>query len=211
MGSRPDEVVAFIDTSGTVVTTPMAFGPTRRMPWMRADRTSSCSAARPSSPTSANPPDTTTTARTPLWPQASTTPGTSGAGTVTMARSMAPGTSPMVGYAGTPATEAASGFTGKTGPVNSRRSRFRRISWPIEPGLREAPMTAIDRGRSSGVIDWTEARRSRSAMASRASGVVAIGNRRWTRPSSNRRSATNPASRNTPSMLRFSANVSATK
>src|SRR2546426_10461520 len=44
-------------------------------------------------------------------------------------------------------TEAAFGFTGKIGPVKPERTRLCRISRPIDCGWREAPTTAIDRGR----------------------------------------------------------------
>ena len=58
--------VAFIETSGAVLTTPMQFGPTRRMPCRRASVTSSRSAVAPSAPVSANPALITTSPPTAL-------------------------------------------------------------------------------------------------------------------------------------------------
>ena len=81
--------------AGSVLTTPMAFGPISRMPPARASRTTSSSRARPSGPASAKPPDTTTRPRTRLSAQARTTSATSAAGTAMTARSTASGTEAM--------------------------------------------------------------------------------------------------------------------
>ncbi len=87
--------VAFIDTSGSVLTTPMPFGPTRRMPCSRACSTSSCST--PALPRSANPALITMRPWTPFRAASRTTSATDAAGTVMTARSTSSGTSRIVG------------------------------------------------------------------------------------------------------------------
>ena len=87
--------LALSRTSGSVLTIPRQLGPTTRIPEARADATSARSAARPSGPTSPKPPETTTSPRTRLRRQASTTPATSSAGTASTARSTSPGMDSM--------------------------------------------------------------------------------------------------------------------
>ena len=87
--------LALSRTSGSVLTIPRQLGPTTRMPEARAAATSCRSAARPSGPVSPNPPETTTSPRTRLRRQASTTPATSSAGTARTARSTSSGIDSM--------------------------------------------------------------------------------------------------------------------
>src|SRR5579875_1274083 len=123
--------VAFMDTPGSVLTTPKQFGPTTRMPATCAMRTSSCWATAPSPPASAKPAEITTSAPTPLAPQSSTTDGTAAAGTATTARSTSPGTARTVGQHGIDATEVAAGLTGYTGPAKPPATRLRSSWWPM--------------------------------------------------------------------------------
>ena len=66
--------LALSRTSESVFTIPRQLGPTTRIPEARAAATSCRSAARPSGPVSPKPPETTTSPRTRLRRQASTTP-----------------------------------------------------------------------------------------------------------------------------------------
>ena len=79
------------DTAGSVLTTPMQFGPTSRIPLARQTSSSSASRAAPSAPASANPAVMTTSAATPAAAHSRATPGTGSAGTATIARSTGPG------------------------------------------------------------------------------------------------------------------------
>ena len=90
----------------------MLAGPIRRMPWPRANSTSSRSAAAPSGPASAKPVAMTTTPRTRLAAHWRTTSATSAAGTVMTARWTSSGMSVTAANAGTLATWGVVGFTG---------------------------------------------------------------------------------------------------
>ena len=68
----------------------------------------------------------------------------------------------MLGKQGRLAMWVAVGLTGYTGPWKSPLSRLRTSSWPTVPRVREAPMTAIERGRSSRCMLRAAALRSRS-------------------------------------------------
>ncbi len=68
--------VAFIENSGSVLSTPMQLGPTRRIPCLRVMAASAASRTTPSPPTSLNPAEMTTRALTPFSPQASATSST---------------------------------------------------------------------------------------------------------------------------------------
>ena len=107
-----DANVPFRATSGSVLITPMQFGPTSRIPHRRHTSTSSRCRLGPSPPVSPNPAEMTTSPRTPLRPHASATSMTNGALTAMNATSTGPGTSSIVGYAFTPCTAGADGFTG---------------------------------------------------------------------------------------------------
>ena len=104
--------VAWSRTAGSVLMTPRQLGPSSRTPKRRAARSVAADRAVPSGPDSAKPAEMTMTACTPLRPHSSTMPGTSAAGTTTMARSTGPSTSAMPGTARTPPTWLAWGFTG---------------------------------------------------------------------------------------------------
>ncbi len=101
------------------------------------------------------------------------------------------------GDAGTPATWAAWGLTGYTGPANSCTSRLRSTAWPTLPRSRPAPITATERGASSRRTASASARWARASTAASASGVG--WRSKWTSitPSSNRLCRSNPALRNT--------------
>ncbi len=92
-GGAGRAAVALSATAGAVFTTPKQLCPRTRMPLPRARATSSCSAAAPSGPFSANPADSTTSPCTPLRAHSSTTEGTASGGVATTARSTPPGTS----------------------------------------------------------------------------------------------------------------------
>ena len=79
-------------TAGSLLMIPKELGPTTRIPDPRARRTSSAWSRAPSVPSSANPLETTSSARTPALAHSSTTSSTALAGTATTARSTRPGT-----------------------------------------------------------------------------------------------------------------------
>ena len=162
-GGHAAAKVPFIAISGEVFTTPMQFGPTRRIPAARQTSSSSAWRARPSAPLSPNPAEITTSPCTPFSPHAFAMSTTYAAGTATNATSTGPGTSAIVAYAGTPCTASAVAFTGYTTPVNGRDSRLWKSLPPIEDGSRDAPITAIDVGSSSARTAFAAATRSRSS------------------------------------------------
>ena len=86
---------------------------------------------------------------------------------------------------------------------------MRNSSWPIFPGSRLAPITAIDRGASSRAIDADSAWLSRASTTPTDVVVGAIANRTRTVPWSNWLSASQPASENTLSIFEFPGSVSA--
>ena len=191
-----------------VLTTPRQLGPTSRMPLRRArSRSSACAATSPTSP---NPALSTTTPATPFAAHWRTTSITAAAGTATTAKSTAPGMSSTVGYALTLATCSAPGLTGYTGPANPPASRLRRAWCPTVSGFRLAPITATDLGVSTRATDAASARCSRASAAARARSVGSISNSTCTMPPSMRVRSANPASRNTLSIWRLWASVSAT-
>ncbi len=121
-------------TAGSVLITPMQFGPIIRIPVDLQTSTSSRCSARPSSPVSANPAEITTSAPTPFSAHSLATPSTSAAGTTTNARSTSPGTSRMLGYAATPCTAARDRVDG----IDDAGERL---------GEEVAKQAAADRGR----------------------------------------------------------------
>lgn len=90
---RPGRVaasVALSRTAGSVLAMPRQLGPTTRMPYARAIRTSSSWRARPSGPVSPNPEETTTRPFTPFSAHSPTSSSTPSAGTASTARSTSP-------------------------------------------------------------------------------------------------------------------------
>ncbi len=116
--------VPFSRMSGSVFTTPMQFGPIKRIPEARHTSRSSCWSDDPSGPVSANPDEITTSPRTPLLPHSRATAITESAGTAMNATSTSPGTSSTLGYAAMPCTTAALGLTACTTPANGGASRL---------------------------------------------------------------------------------------
>src|SRR3954451_1727098 len=114
-GITPDSE-ALIDTSGSVLMMPRAFGPISRTPYDRDSPTSLRWRWRPSSPVSAKPEEITTRPCTPLAAQSSTSSWTESAGTATIATSTVSGIASTDGYDGRPATALAAGFTTYTRP-----------------------------------------------------------------------------------------------
>ena len=101
--------VAFIRTSGSVLITPRQFGPTIRIPCLRATL-SICGLDRGAgAPRLAEAAVMIVTARTPIEAASSITPGTADAGTATTARSTGSGIDNSAGNAGTPQTARAEG------------------------------------------------------------------------------------------------------
>jgi hypothetical protein len=104
--------VAFIRMSAAVFTTPRQLGPTIRMPYLRAIASSCSSRSAPAGPTSLNPAVITISVRTPRSPHCSATTSARSFGTAMIARSMTPGTSWMLRYAGIEWTAVAFGLIG---------------------------------------------------------------------------------------------------
>ena len=86
--------MVFSMTSGLVFKMPMQLGPISRIPDARHTETSSFWRFRPSSPTSANPEEMTTMARTCFLAHSLAASTTDAAGTTITARSTGPGMSP---------------------------------------------------------------------------------------------------------------------
>ena len=84
-------------SDGSLLISPKEFGPTTRIPAPRARRSSSAWRRAPSRPSSANPPETTSSALTPASAHSSTTSSTAWAGTAMTARSTRPGTAATEG------------------------------------------------------------------------------------------------------------------
>jgi len=89
--------VAFMRTSGSVLMTPMQFGPTMRMPAARILSRMARSAVSPPPPTSLKPAVMTTRPCTLRAMASSTTAGTISFGTTTTARSTGSGMSRRLG------------------------------------------------------------------------------------------------------------------
>ncbi len=85
--------VAFIETAGSVLSTPMQLGPTMRIPYLRTTAISRRSRSTPSPPTSRNPAEITTNPATPAAPHSSATAITCSFGTTIIASSTGSGTS----------------------------------------------------------------------------------------------------------------------
>ena len=94
--------VALRRRSGWLHSSPRQFGPTTRTSWARASVARSCWIRAPSSPSSPNPDDTTTAARTPAATASRNTSRTRPAGTQMTTMSRSPGTSSREAYVGTP-------------------------------------------------------------------------------------------------------------
>ena len=99
------------ETSGALLTIPIEFGPTSRIPLCRQISSSSASRAAPSAPASAKPAVMTTSAATPASAHSRATSGTLSAGTATIARSTSPA-SLIVGAAAREPMKSAFGLTG---------------------------------------------------------------------------------------------------
>ncbi len=132
------------------------------------------------------------------------------AGTTTNATSISPGTAVTLGYATTPWTTAALGFTGYTGPWNPDISRLWKRRPPIDEASRDAPITATDRGERNVRIAFTAASVSRCSNRSTASSVSRIGNSTSIDPGIARIETVNPLARKRLIMPWFSGRTSAT-
>ena len=181
--------LAFSEIRGSALITPSAFGPITRSPYERARPASRRCRIRPSSPSSANPLDTTTSPCTPFAAQSSTTSSTASAGTATTARSTRPSMPVTRSYAGTPSIGllSPSEFTAYTEPVKPLSFRFRSNALPIVPSRRLAPITATLDGLSSRAIDCASERCSRACITPYDVSVGRMSNATITRPSSNSR------------------------
>ena len=99
VSGRVGAKVASMLTAGSVLITPMQFGPIIRMPYCRTRSPSRASNRFPSSPVSAKPAVITTRPVTPFFAQSSTTPSTSSRGTTMTAMSTGSGIAETVGKA----------------------------------------------------------------------------------------------------------------
>ena len=157
------ENVAFSAIAGSVLMIPMQLGPIMRIPAARTFARISSSRTRPAVPVSPNPALMTTSALTPFAMQSSTTPLTPAHGTQITARSTSPGMAVTVGNAGTPSIDEAYGCTTDSRPGKPPATMLCRISEPILPRSRLAPMTATACGAKKFFIDAVAASRDRSA------------------------------------------------
>src|SRR5579859_61121 len=132
------------------LTTPMQLGPISRILHCRARLAISACEARPCSPTSAKPEVNTTAARTRFSRHSRSTGKTAGAGTATIARSIAPGISVTRRWARRPWISLPPGLTGWSAPENPLAFMKAMGSPPILAASREAPMTATDAGLKRG-------------------------------------------------------------
>ena len=148
-GGQVGANVASSATAGSALSRPRQLGPTMRIPAARTLASIASWIARPASPVSAKPAVMINTAFTPVATQSSITAGTCAAGTTITASSIASGTARRSGYARTPCTELAPGLIGYTAPVKPLAIRLWKISAPIVPRVREAPITATVLGFSN--------------------------------------------------------------
>src|ERR1700680_4481888 len=119
--------VAFIETSGAMLITPMQLGPTSRMPASRQTASNSAWRLAPSSPDSANPEEITTRLLTPFfahWRAVSTTPT---AGTAITVRRLRLRRTRTVGHTHHSALWRAVSTTPTAGPAITAR--------PTGPGI----------------------------------------------------------------------------
>ena len=174
-------------TSALVFAIPNELGPTTRIPCERAVATTSRCSSWPSGPVSANPEDTTTTARTPRVAASLTTSMTAGAGTAIIAKSIEPSISSSDFTVGIPATTGACGWTMCNAPLNPAEARLRKRRLPAEVRLRDAPMTATEAGLRTARTDRASARCSRASSTCFERSVGSISKRTATTPSSNSR------------------------
>ena len=182
----------------------MQLGPINRQPARRTLSISIASRARPFASHSLKPALMTQIAGTFLLMQSSTAARTSSAGTTIIARSTAPGMSVTRRYAGSPPISGATGCTGTIVPVNPATIRLLRISDPILPRVRLAPITATTRGSKNARIDAVAASCERVAACSTKSSVSARDNATWHTPPSRLDVSARPELRNTSSMRRLS-------
>ena len=94
-GAMAAAKVAFSPVTGLM--TPRQLGPMTRTPCLRASSTTWRSSSAPSGPTSLNPAEMTTTARTPASPHWAMRAGTVGGGVTMTARSTGSGMAPISG------------------------------------------------------------------------------------------------------------------
>ncbi len=96
-GGAEGAKVALSATPGSVLITPMQFGPTIRTPAVRTRVIRARSRSMPSPPISLKPAEMTTRPRTPAATHSSATASTCSFGTTITARSTGPGTAPIEG------------------------------------------------------------------------------------------------------------------
>ncbi len=132
---------------------PRQFGPIRRAPWARTSASSSSWRATPSVPVSANPAETTHSARIPARSAERAASITCSPGTQITASSTGSGISPTEVNAWMPPTGAPARLTGYAVPSKSPAITLRNNSPPIVPRRAEAPITATERGRKKSSSD----------------------------------------------------------
>ena len=142
---------------GSVLRTPRQFGPTRRMPAPRhsGQRALTLSAGGPGLGEAVRKHE-----QEDAVPRAFASHIENLSARIAITASSTVSTASSVSAADWPATIPPRRFTAYTGPVNSPANRLRNTAPPTEPGLSEAPMTAIEPGRSTCVTAATLARAS---------------------------------------------------
>ena len=149
-----------------VTAIPRQLGPIIRIPLVRTMCTSSACRAAPSWPASEKPADRTTSARAPRAAASRATAGTPAAGTATTTRSTRSGRAAREGWVARPATVPGARFTAYNAPGKPLPTSAEKTAPPGERGFREAPTTAIARGRKRGSSDAAAAVANRAALAS---------------------------------------------
>ncbi len=96
-GGQLGAKVAFMESAGFALSTPMQLGPIIRIPYRRMTFTNSRSRSAPSVPTSRKPAEITIRPLTPFCPHSSAAGITACLGTTMMPRSTGSGTAPMLG------------------------------------------------------------------------------------------------------------------
>ena len=147
-----------------VLISPRQLGPSSRTRWAAQRRAICASSSAPSRPVSRKPAVMTTIALVPARRQSWTAWSTAAAGTAMTPRSIAPPAASSEGKQGRSRIVVAAGFTGTIRPANPPAIRLARMSCPTFPGVREAPMTAMEPGVSSASSVMT-GRRPRLAAA----------------------------------------------
>ena len=159
LGAERAAKVAF--RRGPATAMPRQFGPIRRAPWARTSASNCSCRSAPSLPTSANPAEITTSARTPLRSASSAAASTCSPGTAITARSTGSGISATEAYPRTPATAVTLRVHRVGGP---REVTLEHVAEQLTAD-RPAPGRCPDDGDARGLEERAQRRDHRGVIA----------------------------------------------